>query len=456
MQHTRRQFLKQISLSTLSLAMTRCDNKTIQKRPNIVFIMIDDLGYGDLGCYGSKVNHTPNIDRLAKEGMIFTDYHSNGPMCTPTRAALMTGLYQHRFGKKFEGAISGKKHYDEGLSLEAVTIAEILKDAGYATGMYGKWHLGYKPPFLPADQGFDEFIGLGSGDGDHHTHIDRSGRKDWWRNNELKMEQGYSTDLITNHSINFIKAHQNKPFFLYVSHLSIHFPWQGPDDPPHREEGKDYAKDKWGIIPDKNNVSPHVKAMVESIDTGVGKIIQTLKNLNLEKNTLVIFTSDNGGYIHYGNSHFNISSNRPLRGQKTEVYEGGHRVPFIAWWPGKIQAGAQSDEIVMTMDMFPTFTELAEANLPKDFKLDGISMVSHLFNKKALPERSVCWKMDKKRAIRKGIWKLCLINDNPPELYDLSKNIGETNNLAANNPELVNELFAEYKEWEKDVTSNYL
>jgi arylsulfatase A len=455
MQHTRRQFLKQISLSTLSLVMTGCGNKTIQKKPNIVFIMIDDLGYGDLGCYGSKVKGTPNIDGLAHEGKRFTDYHSNGPMCTPTRAALMTGMYQHRFGKKFEGAISGKKHYDEGLPLEALTIAEVLKNAGYATGMYGKWHLGYHPPFLPADQGFDEFVGLGSGDGDHFTHIDRSGRKDWWDKNELKMEAGYSTELITDHSINFITAHQNEPFFLYVSHLSIHFPWQGPNEPPHRVEGNDYANDKWGIIPDKNNVSPHVKAMVESIDKGVGKILQTLKNLGLEKNTLVIFTSDNGGYIHYGDSHFNISSNGPLRGQKTEVYEGGHRVPFIANWPGKIRAAATSDEIVMTMDMFPTFVELAKAKIPPNHQLDGVSIVSHLFNNKALPGRAVCWKMDNERAIRKGNWKLCLINDNSPELYDLSKDIGESNNLATDNPELVNQLFTDYKEWEKNVTANY-
>jgi len=430
--------------------------KTIKRtKPNIVFIMIDDLGFGDLGCYGSKINSTPNIDRLAKKGMRFTDYHSNGPMCTPTRASLMTGMYQHRFGKKFESAISGKHDYDDGLPLDAVTIAEVLKKAGYTTGMYGKWHLGYKPPFLPADQDFDEFIGLGSGDGDHHTHIDRSGRKDWWHNNELKMEKGYSTDLITDHSVNFIKKHQKNPFFLYVSHLSIHFPWQGPDDPPQRVEGKDYANDKWGILPDKNNVSPHVKAMVESIDNGVGKIIQTLKNLNLQENTLVIFTSDNGGYIHYADSHFNISSNGPLRGQKTEVYEGGHRVPFIAYWPGKIQGDTQSDEIVMTMDVLPTVAKLAEARTPKNHQLDGRSIVSHFFNNQSLPERTVCWKMDDERAIRKGKWKLCMIGKNKPELFDLSVDIGETKNIAADNPDLVKQLYAEYVEWEEDVTSDY-
>ena len=455
MPNTRRLFLKQISLSALSLAALGCGKKSQPQRPNIIFIMIDDLGYGDIGCYGSTNNKTPNIDMLASQGVLFTDYHSNGPMCTPTRASLMTGLYQHRLGKKFEAAISGKEDYDDGLPLEAVTLAKVLKKSGYATGMYGKWHLGYHPPYLPPDQGFDEFIGLGSGDGDHFTHIDRSGRKDWWHNNELKMEAGYSTDLKTDHSINFIKAHKSGPFFLYVAHLSIHFPWQGPDDPPHRQEGNDYANDKWGIIPDKNNVSPHVKSMVESIDRGVGKIITALKDIGLQKNTLVIFTSDNGGYIHYSDSHFNISSNSPLRGQKTEVYEGGHRVPFIAWWPGKIRAGAQSDELVMTMDMFPTFAELAKADLTKNQPSDGMNILPHLLENKPIPNRSVCWKMDDERAIRKGDWKLIMIGNNGPELYNLSIDIGETKNLATQKPEMVKQLIAEYNNWEKDVTANY-
>ncbi len=455
MYSTRRNFLKQIGLSSLSLALPGCSKKNNSQKPNIVFIMIDDLGYGDIGCYGSQINKTPNIDKLAHEGVLFTDYHSNGPMCTPTRASLMTGMYQHRFGKKFESAISGKTDYDDGLPLEAVTIAEVLKQAGYATGMYGKWHLGYHQPFLPSNQGFDEFIGLGAGDGDHHTHIDRWGRKDWWNKDTLKMEQGYSTELITDHSIDFIKRHKGGPFFLYVAHLSIHFPWQGPDDPPHRVEGKEYSQDKWGIIPDRNNISPHIKAMVESVDTGVGKIINTLKRLNLQDNTLVIFTSDNGGYIHYSDTHFNISSNGPLRGQKTEVYEGGHRVPFIAWWPGKIKAGTTSDEIVMTMDMLPTCAQLTKADIPNNLKFDGTDIGPLLFNSKPLPKRAVCWKMDDEKAIRKGKWKLCMIGESEPELYDLSKDIGETTNLADEHPELLKQLTDEYLQWEKDVTLNY-
>ncbi len=432
-----------------------CTQESKYTRPNIVFIMIDDLGYGDIGCYGSKVNNTPNIDKLAEGGKLFTDFHSNGPMCSPTRAALMTGRYQHRLGKKFERAISGKTDYDDGMPTEVFTIAEMFKSEGYATGMFGKWHLGYHPPFLPSDQGFDEFVGLAAGDGDHFTHIDRWGRKDWWHNDEIFMEGGYTTDLITKHSLNFISKNKENPFFLYVSHLSIHFPWQAPTDPPQRIEGREYTNDKWGIIPDKKNVAPHVKGMVESVDQSVGGIMNTLKELELLENTLVIFTSDNGGYTNYGDSHFNISSNGQLRGQKTEVYEGGHRVPFIAYWSEKIDAASRSDATIMTMDMFPTFATLIGNSVNEDLKFDGINILPQVLFSEKLNERVLCWKMGNEKAVRKGNWKLCMIENNSYELYDLSKDIGEKRNLASKFPQIVDELILDYTNWEKDVTSNY-
>lgn len=182
--------------------------QTRAEQPNIILIVADDLGYGDIGCYGNKKNRTPHLDRLAAEGMRFTDFHSNGPMCTPTRAALLTGLYQHRFGRAFESALSYKAHRDRGLPLEARTIADVLKPAGYATAMYGKWHLGYGPPFVPTRQGFDEFRGLLTGDGDHHSHISRSGNEDWWADEEIDMEDGYTAELITQHSIDFVQRSQ--------------------------------------------------------------------------------------------------------------------------------------------------------------------------------------------------------------------------------------------------------
>lgn len=444
------------SLLTLILSFllgcTQCNEQA--KRPNIILFLIDDLGYGDLGCYGNMKMSTPNIDKLAAEGIKFTDFHSNGPMCTPTRAALLTGKYQNRFGEKFEGPLSGKTQYDQGLPLQAITIPEYLKEGGYATGMFGKWHLGYQEPYLPTNQGFDEFVGLAAGDGDHHSHIDRWGREDWWQNEQKKMEEGYSVELITNHSKSFIERHKDEPFFLYIAHLAIHFPWQGPEDPAHREAGSSYEDDKWGIIPDQNNVHPHVKAMVESVDNSVGEIMNVLKELNLVEKTLVVFTSDNGGYIHYNNQFHNISSNGPLRGQKTEMYEGGHRVPFIARWPGKIKDGSISHETAMTFDLLPTFLEVAGIQQGNTLSFDGIDLFQHLVDQTALPDRVLFWKMDDEIAVRQGPWKLVKLGDSPIELYNLDQDLIEAFDISKENSSITDELFQKYIDWELEMRAS--
>ncbi len=417
--------------------------------PSIVLIVADDLGYGDVGCHGSEFNRTPHIDRLAATGLRFTDFHSNGPMCTPTRAAMLTGVYQQRFGKQFDGPLSGKTTRDHGLPLEAVTIAEVLKRKGYASACFGKWHLGFIPPWLPTSQGFDEFRGLGSGDGDHHTHIDRSGREDWWHNNEIVMEEGYTADLLTKYSIDFMERHQDAPFFLYVPHLAIHFPWQGPKDPPHREKGNDYWDDKWGVIPEPQNVRPHVKAMVESIDDSVGRIVAALKRLQLEERTLVVFTSDNGGYLTYGPTYSNISNNGPLRAQKGSVYEGGHRVPAIFHWPGKI-APAVTDETAISVDLLPTFARIANA-ATENLHLDGVDLTPLLFQGDSLPERLLFWRMRSQKAVRRGPWKLVAEKPRQIELYHLGRDLGERRDLAAEKPEILEELRAAWEAWEADV-----
>jgi len=419
--------------------------------PNIVLIVADDLGYGDLGCYGSQTNRTPNIDRLAAHGLRFTDFHSNGSMCTPTRAAMLTGQYQHRFGRKFDGPLSGELTRDHGLPLEAITIAEVLQQSGYATGMYGKWHLGYVPPWLPANQGFDDFRGLGAGDGDHHTHIDRWGRADWWHNDKLDMQEGYTADLLTQYSVEFIEQHQHEPFFLYVPHLAIHFPWQGPNDPPHRQQGKNYGEDKWGIIPDPSNVDPHVKAMVESIDKSVGQIVNTLKRLDLDKNTLVIVTSDNGGYLNYGEKYQNISSNGLLRGQKGTLYEGGHRVPMIFYWPEKI-APAVTDETALSIDLFPTMAHFAEINTAT-LKLDGVDLSSLLLKGEPIKPRMLFWREDQDQAVRRGNWKL-LNNEGQVELFNLQRDLGEQHDLSEQKPQLVAKLKRAWRKWEKNVNAS--
>ncbi|MAS92679.1 MAG: sulfatase [Verrucomicrobiales bacterium] len=416
--------------------------------PNIVLIVADDLGYGDLGCYGNKENKTPAIDSLADSGVLFTDFHSSGPMCTPTRASLLTGRYQQRLGPEFDGALSGKTQRSTGLPHGTVTIAEALKEKGYATACYGKWHLGYEPPWLPPSHGFDEFRGLASGDGDHHTQIDRSGNEDWWNGESIAMEKGYTADLLTKYSLDFIQRNQDRPFFLYLPHLAIHFPWQGPDDPPHRQKGKDYSKDKWGVIPDPGNVSPHVKGMIESLDQSVGAVVSSLEKLGLREDTLVIFTSDNGGYLTYGKNFRNISSNGPFRGQKTEIYEGGHRVPTIISWPGKISPGV-SDETAHSNDIFPTILGALNAeNTWEDF--DGYDLFPHLENQTPLADRMLFWRMRDRSAVRDGKWKLCGIGKRL-ELYDLESDPGETKDLSEENPEILSRLLESWEDWNKKM-----
>lgn len=422
---------------------------TYAQKPNIVLIMADDLGYGDLGCYGNEVNPTPHIDALASGGLRFRDFHAAGPMCSPTRAATLTGLYQQRFGGEFDTALGSRDQL--GLPHAAVTIAELLKPLGYAAACFGKWHLGYRPPLLPTNQGFDLFRGLGSGDGDFHTHIDRAGNEDWWHNNQLEMVEGYTTDLLTRYSIEFIETHRESPFFLYVPHLAIHFPWQGPNDPGHRVKGTNYDDDKWGIIPDRSNVAPHVKAMIESLDESVGKIIETLTKLQLADNTLVIFTSDNGGYITYGQDFKSISSNGVLRGQKTELYEGGHRVPAIISLPGKIKPSV-TDATVHSIDILPTIAALT--GIGRDnFTTDGIDLLPLLLGGQELPERSLYWRARSQSAVRSGPWKL-FRNDQRTELYNLNDDPGEQIDLATQHPQLVARLLRDWQAWETEVNSS--
>jgi len=440
----------------LSIAFTftsTCWSAETPRPPNIVLIVADDLGYGDLGCYGSAINPTPHINALARSGVRFTDFHSGGPMCSPTRACMLTGLYQQRFGPKFDGALSETTDRDIGLPHAAVTIAELLKDAGYATACFGKWHLGYQPPWLPPEQGFDVFRGLTSGDGDFHTHVSRAGRPDWWHNNELEPAQGYTTDLLTQYSLEFIEQHRDRPFFLYVPQLAIHFPWQGPDDPPQRKVGADYGDDKWGIIPDPSNVSPHVQAMIAALDDSVGQIVASLKSHGLTQNTLVMFTSDNGGYLTYDGKFKNISSNGPLRDQKASIYEGGHRVPAIISWPGKI-APAETAATAHSTDLLPTFLQFA-AVAGDGAQRDGVSLAPLLLKGDQLPERTLFWRIDQKRAVRRGPWKLCVAgSDREPELYNLDSDIGEQHNLAAAHPDVVRELAGEWETWNADVNQS--
>lgn len=431
-----------------------------EDRPNIVLMMIDDLGYGDLSCYGNQRNDTPNIDQLAKEGLKFTDFHSNGAMCSPTRASLLSGMYQNRFGLPFDGALSALEHGDGGMPHAITTIAEALQSGGYRTAMYGKWHLGYRPPNTPIHHGFDDFRGLLTGGGDHHSHINRSGEKDWWHNDYLKMDEGYSTDLITDYGIEFIEQNREKPFFLYLADLAIHFPWQGPHEKAHRIEGKSYWNlEKLGPHP-PGKVRPVVEEMVEAVDRNVGRLMASLKQLQLDRKTIVIFCSDNGGYRNYqGRFEGEISDNGPFRGQKTELWEGGHRVPAIVWWPGHVTAGKTTDETTMTMDLMPTILEIVGIEPPRIegvCDLDGTSLTGLWFDGKPLPDRILFWRAGKGYAVRKGDWKLVTDRQKKNgQLFNLAKDIGERKDLSGDYPEVYKQLHAALDEWDLEMNGGY-
>jgi len=464
----RRDFLKALGFGAAAITLPGCTSSQNASyrhnsrrlrgsasgdKPNIILILADDLGYGDVGCYfaerlspaGSKIINTPHIDALAKRGMRFTDFHANGPMCSPTRAAVLTGRYQQRCG--IEGVLSVKSNRDTGMAPEEVTFAEVLNAAGYATACLGKWHLGYTVPFIPVNQGFDTFRGFMAGGSDYHSHINRSGEPDWWKDDKLVPEEGYTTDLLTDHAIRFIKQNKDRPFCVYIPYQAVHFPFQGPDDEADRVIGGNYwSKAKYGRrYDDVQDRKAAYKEMIESLDANVGRIVAAVRKLGLEQETLVFFTSDNGAYRWVG-------SNLPCRGQKTDLWEGGHRVPAVACWPGQIKPGTVSGETTMTMDLFPTMVAMAGAKLPKVLKLDGTSLLPLLLEGKKLPDRTLFWRFRKEHAVRKGPWKLLVRGENQ-YLFNLDDDIGEQNNLFETKPEMVEALRAEFLAWEKDVTA---
>lgn len=405
------------------------------EKPNFVIIMADDMGYADPSCYGNDRYQTPSIDRLAREGLRFTDFHSSGNVCSPTRAGLITGRYQQRAG--VPGVITAANHRTHGLFPTEVTFAEILKEAGYATAISGKWHLGYQTKFNPRRHGFDHFWGYVSGNVDYFSHIDQTGVYDWWHDEKLVKEPGYSTYLITQHAVDFIRDNRDRPFCLYVAHEAPHYPLQGPNDKAERVEGE--AKVRGG----RTDRAAAYAEMVVAMDEGVGQILDTLKELKLEENTLVWFFSDNGGT--------SLANNGPLRGTKGSNWEGGHRVPGIARWPGHIAPGSTTDQLSITLDVMPTLLDYTGTSVPSGHKLDGVSLRQLLEKGEKLPNRQLAWNG---KALRDGNWKLIVNGKQGKQgaaLYDLAKDIGEQQDLAAEMPDRVQKMRAALAAWEKDV-----
>lgn len=425
------------SILILGATLSACNSQEPNQDPppNFIVILADDLGYGGLAAYGDKNLQTPNIDHLSANGVRFTDFHSNAPVCSPTRAALMTGNYQQRSG--MEGVIYVRGETRKvGLDTGQVTVAKLLKSAGYQTGIMGKWHLGYQKQYNPVYHGFDTFYGYLSGNIDYHSHYDNAGIYDWWHNLDSIYEEGYATDLITQHAVDFIETNKEKPFFLYVSHEAPHVPFQGRNDPGYRFPGKEFSYH--GPVEDTLKV---YNEMVEVMDEGVGEIMDALREAGLEENTLVLFISDNGAEV-FGN-------NGKLSGNKGNLLEGGHRVPGIAYWKGKIKPG-ESAETILSMDILPTLLEMSGVDFPEKTIFDGVDFSKHLFTEEPLQERTLFWRYRNQKVARHQEWKL-LLSDKDTLLVNLEQDPLEKHNLAIEKPGILKELLDKLGIWEKEM-----
>lgn len=404
-------------------------------RPNIIVIVGDDMGYADLGVQGSSEIPTPHLDALAAAGVRFTHGYVSGPYCSPTRAGLLTGRYQTRFGHEFNpnGA--------NGLPLSETTLAQRMKSAGYVTGLVGKWHLGSEPEQRPLERGFDEFFGFLGG---AHDYFPKDG-PDLMRGEQRVDESEYLTDALAREAVDFVERHRESPFFLYLAFNAVHTPMQADDA----------RLEKFAGIANKRRRT--YAAMMSAMDDAVGEVLAKVAEAGLEENTLVFFFSDNGGPTMQGVT-VNGSDNTPLRGSKRTTLEGGVRVPFFVKWPGRIPAGQTYDRAVIQLDVAPTVLAAAGVAVDPAWKFEGVDLLPHLAGQPgAAPHDALYWRFGDQFAIRQGDWKLVAYDAaadggqgaTPAKLYNLADDIGEQHDLSAEQPEKVRELQAAWDAWNK-------
>ena len=413
-----------------------------QKKPNIVFLFCDDAGYADFGFQGSKIMKTPNLDKLAKSGVKFTQGYVTDATCAPSRAGLMTGKYQQRFGYEeinVPGYMSENSKFlgdDMGLPLDQVTMADYLKKLGYTSAMIGKWHLGDADRFHPLKRGFDEFYGFRGGDRSYYAY------KDALKGNNLdkRMEngfgnfeepKGYATDVFGEKAVSFIERNKDKPFFLYLAFNAVHTPMEATPE--------DLKK-----FPELVGTRQEVAAMTLALDRACGNVFDKLKELGLEENTIIVFSNDNGGPTDN-----NASINLPLAGTKSNHLEGGLRVPFLISWPAQLKPNQVYNYPVSTLDLLPTFYAAGGGNVSDLAAIDGVNLMPFIKGENTKrPHELMYWKKENRGVIRENDWKLIRFPDRPAELYDISKDIAEQNDLATKYPERVRKMYKQMFAWE--------
>jgi len=417
------------------------------KRPNVVMFVLDNIGYGDLGCYGNRSIMTPHINRLAAEGVRCTDFYVASPSCMPSRGALLTGRHPVRNGLN-EQLIDDLKQI--GLPQNEVIIPRYLKQAGYVSGCFGKWNIGFLPGSRPTDRGFDEYFGNASGNCDYYTHVYR-GRNDLFRDTEPVHIQGYTTTLYAKAACDFIRRNRAKPFFCYLSFNAAHFP--NPANKPAGHPAIWQAPDRffhfYGYSPRTLDERKRYAAVVTALDAGVGKVLELLEELNLRERTLVILLSDNGAFMMPGRG-LECASNRPLKGGGVTLWEGGIRVPCIVRWPGRLPSGNVCHEMLSSLDLLPMILAAAGVPLPADRIIDGRDPTTTLAGKSRTPHNFLCWEWRGSVAIRMGKYKLIRERQSRYrgwQLFDLEADIGETCNLAADKPRFVEQMSQKLERW---------